>query len=722
MSRPTTFLRTAATATCLAALATSAQAGEPRHYVGEAVCTLTSDFVHLEINEADRAYVVTRSRDVDDPYDSREGTLKTTGQAFSIIADGGYPIKLQGTFEAEGATVRATMLDTHGDPAADCAPLVMRRLQLPAAHMAELSALFAIPDPTLEQAQRAGELSLSRPALTHVPEIERPAALEKFRMERKAFWPRFWTAESNRQEGMPAATPDDLKALADRVEQCTADGMALGDTAILVGSLYGRDPSLNSGLFAMLAQERLADRQHALGIVPKPRALGGDTEKCRRLTRAGHIVGIDEAAVVFGLPADYWDAAALDTMRSEIKACEAATPEGLRSFLATALKTLQSEEPSAAKRVAARQWLEAERDRLLALPKTAATLKTTDTYQLDDAAQREHEADDAAVSRFFEPRVAPVRLTALAAAKSEIDSLFAKAQPGTADETAAAALCNDLGTLQDIATHCRTVTETYAGRVADGLVTALLEKIKATKPGAARLALAPGLRLPEPPQSAFRDAMWSKLSAASPAFEAAAGPPMAEALDAAKAEVTQAFAAARPRDASEKAAYALCEGVVDPDLAGACATARSDYDTRRGALLCEAVMATAKVPPELAAARFGFAGANKQLRFVSGRDVVCQVATLGLAAGMEDNSGFFSAGLKMTLKPDATAGTTASELGLPIGAMLPAGQSVQVLFSADKDATGAYWTLDTIADAKGNALPSILMPKEMFGCMFAGVC
>jgi hypothetical protein len=683
-------------------------------YAGMDFC---GDFVDVSFMAGGTLSMARRSGGLDDFYDRQEEALTENGSAFNMT-DGGKTRYLSGTLENGGRSAKISILDRDGQQEANCteAFLELNELQ-PAEHYAALFTALAAAEPTLEEAQKVAKLLRQRPAPTFISDLERPAEIEKLKQAKKGFWQRFWAVEMKRLDAMPAGTADDVAALASRVNLATQDGMTDEDTTVKA-SVSRNDPTSDSGSFVYAATQLLADRQHAVGLAPKPLAFGGDRLKCLRPALAGHVGGIDGLEAVFGLPVEYWDTAAIESMKAETKACAPAVPDSRKSFLAAILTTFEVEQSEAKKRFDNRIWLEAERDRLLALPRNAASLKDSNGYQFNEEAARDRTIDDRAIARFFERSVAPIRIEAVAAATAEITTLLAAAQPGSAEETRAAAMCQDLSGIEPMSQVCRDLPLAYASRLVDARGAAMLDAIKSAAPGLARLRVSPNLRLPAVENTAFQSEFSAASFQADERLRAAAGPLIAEALPLAKSEITALFAQAQLGE-SEKAAKALCEGEnLIPDLYETCQQAQADYLVRREVLICDAAIGRAKPTPENLAGRFGFKDRANAIKIVSGRDVICQVAKLGFRATFEDNSGFFSSGLRMKLDGDTQAGAA----DLPLGSMLPAGAGFQALFSAKKDATGPYWTFDTVADAQGNALPSMLMPVDAFGCLMSGVC
>ncbi len=718
MSIARTLALAFAVATAATALANPAQAADPRHYSGEVVCG-DSYFAHVIIEDGDWTKVALRARGLDDVTDTKKGRIQQTGDDF-IMTEGTRPLYMKGSFRKSGAEIAATLLNADGEPDKACRSAVFTRLErLPAAHYEALNAALAVPEPSLEQAQAAAQLLRIRPGLDFVAEIERPAALEKLKIAKADFWKRFWTVETARQAAMPAASDDDLDKLAARVLAATGEGMSPEDTAIVVGYGYADDPASSSAMFAMTADRRRADHQFAFGQTPTPLTFGGIPAACDRLTNASHVVSVEGLETVFGLPADYMQPAALDIMRAEIKACAPTAPASRESFYPTMLATIESEKATIEKRVAGRNWLEAERNRMLALPRGVEGLKASAGYTLVDDDVRSREINEREANRFFERGIAPLRLEAVTAAKGEIDALFGKAAPNAPEEVKVAAICADLVATAAIDEHCRAQAKAYAGRIVAALVADTLAKMKQTPDGFERLKLAPRLDLPTLESASYQSDINAKLYEAGDGFKQAAQPLYAAAVVVAKAQIEKAYAEARPNEPSEVVAEALCQGEMRiAELSEPCAIASQAYQGRRETLVCDARLAQSQASAEMVASRFGFPATGGKTQVVAGRAVICQVGQFGLLPEFEDNSGLFAKGLRLKLKLDPQLKSSA----FPLPAMLPGGAGFQVLFSAGQDATGPYWQLDTVADAEGNSVPSLLMPREMFSCFIGNVC
>lgn len=699
-----------------------ARADEAAHYAGELICS-DRIIVHLDIAADRSARLSSRSRGSDFFADIGQGWAEITGNALRLL-DGDQPRWLQGRLEPDGKTIAATLLTYDATPDLACRPGALTRLEGTAqAHNEALLALLENAAPSLEDAERVAAMQRLRADVIYLPEIERPAMADRLREAINGFWQRFWAAEASRLEAMLAASASDISALETRMTAASADGLSPEDTAIRVPMLWLDDPGASSGNFARHASKLLADRRHAIGEVPAPLDFTAPDADCDRITLAGLIYDLNGIEMVFRFPADYWTPAGIDKMRASLKACEQRVPEVTRGLYAEAYRALEQSIPEAEKRAANRQWLEAERDRMLALPRDVETLIATNGYELSRDALSERDIRDAERLRFAGRALSSVRDETMAAAKAGIDQQLAGMKPGDAGEADVATLCNKAASLMDLGQHCNAAIESYVARSAEAHLAKSIEAIKSAPRSIAGLKATAGYALPPIVSATFGDRMNWVVRQQSESFESVVAPLRAEAVTAGTGEIEAAFLAAKPGEASETAARELCalSGQGLEALSEACTKAELGYLERRKVMLCDRAVTESAPPSELLEARYNLAKAGEPVALVGGRDFLCGLRRLGLAAVFEDDSGLFSSGAKVTVKPleksdgDAAGGYPPPYVGTPM-------PPISLTFSSEDDTTGAFWQMSGLEAAGGGAVSNDFQLGLNMRCVADGTC
>ncbi|HRD77753.1 MAG TPA: hypothetical protein PK264_17750, partial [Hyphomicrobiaceae bacterium] len=523
--------------------ATLAQQPPPAtHYVGRAACHEMMLFT-LSVAANGAARLSYRSGDVDQHVEVIEGKLGTGAVGFAFPA--GETIRLKGAFSADRATMTATWHNAGGEPEVDCGKAEFARLALsPEKHMEALITRLGEVAPSLDHAKEVAALSIGRPDLIGLPDLQAASLMAKHESARAGFWQRFWKLEQARILAMPAAAPADLKALDERVATLAAPAMGLEYVAVRVPAIFTPGDFKDSGSFLLWATGLIADRKAALGQKPLPLTFGGGGDPCTRIHWSGTIVEIKALEMIFAFPADYWDEGALASMRASLARCHPTAPEIVKDRYTQAIGVLDGEAKEIEARTQGRAWLLAERLRMLALPLTVATLRATLDYELarDDVQARRIGATE--VARFFEPGMASRRSEALAAAKREIEAAFVAAVPGQPSEDAAAALCESGPTMTlGLNEHCRSTIASYVARVVGRVASEAKARIKAAPRTLAGLKANKGFRLDRSMLPASRFDLLEGLERITHEFDKEIGPIRAEAIAAATKEILEAYIA-----------------------------------------------------------------------------------------------------------------------------------------------------------------------------------
>jgi hypothetical protein len=675
-----------------------AMAAGMQHFIGEAVCQTDTLYLDLGLNADGSVRYARRISNTNGYGDRNDGTAERQGATISFR-------DIKGTISGDGKSIAATMVDSSGEIDPACKPLTLTLLERgPAAHYDELLKVFATPEPTLEQAQRAAELARFRPDVTYLPDVEWLTTEDRYIEKSNAFWKRFWTAELTRQVQLPATTAQDIAALEKRMTAAGADGMSNDDTTVRVPFLFSSDATHadSSGAFVLQMANHLADAKSTAKLPLAPLTFGGKSDACERLIRAGSALSADAIAMIFALPVEYMDVSMQTVIRNEAVACRPAVPELYRSRIDEMVSALDGAKAEIDKRFANRLWLRSELARLAAVPPTLAGFKAANNFELSRDELRNREIDDRTLDRFTRPALDVLRADAFKAAAAEIAAAFAAAVPSQASEASALATCtyaDDVTPNYDVQKACEAARKDYVERVVSAHAKAATAAIATLPSTLAGLTAHDGFKFDRSIREKFhRDLQglaYDALERADVDYEVAAAPARAAATANARKALVAAFDAAKPDDATEVAARQMCSAaskLADGGLLEACNAAQEAYASRRKVMVCDAAIAKLKAFPEPLESRFGVVTAAKGLVFFKGRDLVCKLAELGAAVEFADNSGLFASGLllKTSMPVSPADGTTTS--------------SPPIVFSLSmlSDSRGKYWRADsaTVGGAK----------------------
>lgn len=523
-----------------------ALADEPTYYSGSHLCDAKLHFddwrISRQASGAIAAEVYYRRED-SRAFDRLELSAQTIGNDLRLSDARGRP-RVAVRLSADQTKLEGQWLDYRGNPQKNCAPFTLATADSAMDRMDRVLELLATEMPSVDQARKAAHLQQTLPPLNLLPELDRENYRQRYGKEAPQFWSRFYDAELGLLRSMPVSTPEERVKLVEEMRAATAFNLTPQ------GSLANDNAARRAAQDALrTAADRLADTEEPL----KPVDLQ-DRTACERLT-AFNYPGITEFELIAGLPVEYWDRAVAEVVLAKAQQCEGA---------GSVVREITRSYPEIEQRQKAAAWLRAERDRLLALPATLATLRETGWLQVDRDALRKDNVSNHAYQRFAGDALKKHREEALAAAHVEIITSFASKSPETLPLDQAREHCTELlgqrlwgdEVVTRLFNDCQAAADAYRDTALEKLVQGQIETILAAPRTLEGLREANWFRLDT---SAI--AGWHPSAAARADFDNKILQARTEAVTNAVGEIEEAFATAEPFQPSDKAATALCQNL-----------------------------------------------------------------------------------------------------------------------------------------------------------------
>lgn len=316
-----------------------------------------------------------------------------------------------------------------GAPGRDCEPFNVTKTESAKTRFDKLFALLETAAPRAEDAEKAYSELIAPPVVFALPELDQQDYMQHFNELKRTFWERYRAILVEDAANLP------LETQADRERYVTMIRRALSDT--LIGSVNRGSDREDLMLAIQIASDRLADAGEAMALAHDT----GDAKlMCDRLALMKKVGGggwnLNDLEFVAGLSFDYWSREMADNFIRSAKACG-----NSEHFV----RELTSKWPRIQQRQVRVQEMRQERNRLLALPVTMATLIETENLQPDEEqikiSYRERDMKD----RIFGEVLNDRRRELLRVSLGEIKGIAADYdfdEPETAEQMGAA--CSDL--------------------------------------------------------------------------------------------------------------------------------------------------------------------------------------------------------------------------------------------------------------------------------------
>ncbi len=445
----------AVTAALLASTATVVAQDSQEYYTGTFTCAqtvLNTDWVVNKNLDGSSAVTVY--------YQQRGATqvqwLKLTEQRTSnnrVLVDDRGNVRLL-LSENDGA-INASWKE--GSPYKSCGPFNVTKTDSVKVRLDKLLSLLDTALPTAEDAKKATEALDSTPIVFALPELDQQPYMQRLSTAVPEFWKRYRRSVAD-DENFPLDTEDARKNYVIRLHQILDDTLPA-----LMKNRRDATARKDTALALQMASDRLADAGYPLAAAYD---VSNSKVMCQRLSLMNKsFYQLDDLELAVGVSFDYWTRELAENVLRSAKTCENA--EHYVRSLTEGWPRIQEKQ----RRITA---FKAERDRLLALPLSFATLVETRNLQPDRKQIGLKNGEQDLLTRFVGKNLEGRRNELAAASINEIDLVAASNVFDQSENTKKLSEnCNQVRRLESsearetITAACTTAIETVAQKQAD---------------------------------------------------------------------------------------------------------------------------------------------------------------------------------------------------------------------------------------------------------------
>ncbi len=396
----------AVTAALLASTATVVAQDSQEYYTGTFTCAqtvLNTDWVVNKNLDGSSAVTVY--------YQQRGATqvqwLKLTEQRTSnnrVLVDDRGNVRLL-LSENDGA-INASWKE--GSPYKSCGPFNVTKTDSVKVRLDKLLSLLDTALPTAEDAKKATEALDSTPIVFALPELDQQPYMQRLSTAVPEFWKRYRRSVAD-DENFPLDTEDARKNYVIRLHQILDDTLPA-----LMKNRRDATARKDTALALQMASDRLADAGYPLAAAYD---VSNSKVMCQRLSLMNKsFYQLDDLELAVGVSFDYWTRELAENVLRSAKTCENAEHY---------VRSLTEEWPRIQEKQRRITAFKAERDRLLALPLSFATLVETRNLQPDRKQIGLKNGEQDLLTRFVGKNLEGRRNELAAASFNEIDLVAA---------------------------------------------------------------------------------------------------------------------------------------------------------------------------------------------------------------------------------------------------------------------------------------------------------
>ncbi|WP_432355122.1 hypothetical protein RMR16_020205 [Agrobacterium sp. rho-13.3] len=290
-----------------------------------------------------------------------------------------------------------------GSPYKSCEPFNVTKTDSVKSRLDKLLSLLNTALPTAEDAKKATEALDSTPIVFALPELDQQPYMQRLSTAVPEFWKRYRSSVAD-GANIPLDTEDARKNYVIRIHHILDDTLPA-----LMKNRRDATARKDTALALQMASDRLADAGYPLAAAYD---VSNSKVMCQRLSLMNKsFYQLDDLELAVGVSFDYWTRELAENVLRGSKTCENA--EHYVRSLTEGWPRIQEKQT----RIAA---FKAERDRLLALPLTFATLVETRNLQPDRKQINLKHSEQDFVARFFGKNLESRRNELEAASLNEI--------------------------------------------------------------------------------------------------------------------------------------------------------------------------------------------------------------------------------------------------------------------------------------------------------------